>query len=117
MLSRQELGNPQLHSKNCQLPVQAIPIVSGAAAYADNNGITYILIINEALYYDWKLDHNLIDYWDKPYDKANSLSIGVLKVLAIPLSQYGTKLSFTSRTHTNNELENCMHIELINALP
>jgi len=39
-------------------PVQNIPIVSGATAWTNvDDCITYILVINEALYYGNKLDH------------------------------------------------------------
>ena len=46
---------------------------------------TYILVINEALYYGTKLDYSLnnpnqvrsygLDFWDKPYDKEKVLRI------------------------------------------
>ena len=60
-------------------PLEGVPIVSGATAYDDlGTNTTYILIINEALYYGNKLDQSLInpnqvraygiDFWDNPLD-------------------------------------------------
>ena len=45
------------------------------------------------------------------------MSIEIPDTLTIPLHVNGTKISFTSRTPTNNELANCMHIELTNVAP
>ena len=43
-------------------PLEGVPIVSGATAFDDTTtGLTYILIINEGLYYGSKLDHSLIN--------------------------------------------------------
>jgi len=57
-------------------PIKNVPIVSGVTAYTDCNGIIYILIIHEALYYGDKLDHiiinpnqichNQIEHWVNP---------------------------------------------------
>ena len=59
-------------------PVKDVPIVTGASAYTNGDGITYILLIHEALYYGDKLSHSLInpnqirnndvEFWDNPYD-------------------------------------------------
>ena len=66
-------------------PITNVPIVSGATAYTNDEGETFILVINEDLYYGDKLDHSLINpnqvrhnhihYWDNPYDKERPLSI------------------------------------------
>ena len=42
-------------------PVRQVPIVSGATKYDHPNGQSYILIINEVLYYGRKMDHSLIN--------------------------------------------------------
>ena len=43
-------------------PIVGVPIVSGATAWDDPvTGQTYILIINEGLYYGNKMDHSLIN--------------------------------------------------------
>ena len=112
---------------NTYTPIQDFPIVSCATAYTNIYGITYILVINEALFYGEKLDHSLLNpnqlrhnhigYWDNFYDKANPLNIEIPDTLTIPLHVNGTKISFTSRTPTNNELANYMHIELTNVAP
>ena len=63
-------------------PLSNVPVVSGATAWDDPiTGQTYILVVNEALYYGTKLDHSLInpnqirsfgvDHWDNPFDKSN----------------------------------------------
>ena len=60
-------------------PVENVPIVTGATAYDDPvSGATFILVINEGLFYGSKLDHSLINphqirangigFWDNPYD-------------------------------------------------
>ena len=103
-------------------PIKDMPIVSGATAYTYATGMTYILIINEALYYGDKLDHSLINpnqirhnnigYWNNPYDQDNPLSIEIPDTLSIPLNTKGTKILFETRTPTTDELENCLKIEL-----
>ena len=43
-------------------PIENVPIVSGATAWDDPiSGQTYIIVINEALYYGTMLDHSLIN--------------------------------------------------------
>ena len=85
--------------------------MSAATAY-DNpvTGYTWLLIINEGLFYRNKLGHTLlnpnqirhyqIDYWDNPYDKQHDLSIVIPGVLTIPMFQVGTKLQFQTRSPT-----------------
>ena len=62
------------------------PIVTGASTYTDRNtGRSFIIVINEALYYGKKLGHSLIipnqlrSYvtmvWDKPFDSNRELCI------------------------------------------
>ena len=95
-------------------PVQGIPIVKGATAFDDNNtGLTYILVINEALFYGMKLDHTLINsnqirsygigVWDNPFDDQRDLSIDVNDELKILMETKGTKILFYSRTPTQYE--------------
>ena len=104
-------------------PIQNIPIVTGATAWTDrSNNVTYILIINEALYYGSKLDHSLInpnqiransiDVHDNPFDVTKPISIDVGEGLIIPLTKSGTKIYFDSRTPTEEELNNCEHVHL-----
>ena len=42
-------------------PIKDVPIVIGASAYTNTQGVTYILLINEALYYGDKMDHSLLN--------------------------------------------------------
>ena len=105
-----------------------VPIVTGATAWTDTtDNQTYILIFNEALYYGLKLDHSLlnpnqirhngIDLWDNPFDKSKKLAIDVDQGPLIPLTFSGTKLHFTSRTPTDNELSTCQHIHMTDKKP
>ena len=109
-------------------PIENVPIVTGATAYDDaTSGRTYILVFNEALYYGEKLDHTLINpnqvrsygipFWDNPFDPTRSLSIDVTDDLQIPMRTVGTKLLFTTRVPTVNELATCEHIHMTSALP
>lgn len=88
-------------------PIENVPIVSGATAWEDPaTGETYILVINEALYYGTKLDHSLInpnqirafgiDLWDNPYDKERGLGIHANSSVLIKMRTKGTKVLFES---------------------
>ena len=84
--------------------------------------MTYILIINEALYYGNKLDHSLINsnqiransinVHDNPFD-IKPISIDMGDGLIIPLIKSVTKIYFDSRTPMEKELNNCQHIHLM----
>ena len=102
-------------------PIEGVPIVSGATAWTDpGTNQTYILIINEALFYGTKLDHSLLNpnqirkfgipFWDNPFDFDRGLKIDIQP--HIPLTTKGTKIYFKSRVPTKLELELCPHIHL-----
>ena len=65
---------------------------------------TYILVINEALYYGNKLDHSLInrnqvraygiDFWDNPFDQQRGLTIALNDKVKIPMQAMGTKILY-----------------------
>ena len=105
-------------------PLENVPIVTGATAWTDlDTNITYILVINEGLYYGTKLDHSLfnpnqlrsygIPVWDNPFDHERGLSIGPLEYdVVIPLQTQGTKIFFNTRAPTPDELQTCIHINL-----
>ena len=106
-------------------PASDIPVVSGATAYDDPiTGQTYILVINEALYYGSRLDHTLINpnqirhfgipLWDNPYDPAHTLSVGPIDQhgTLIPLQTKGTRIFFNSRSPSSDELATCPHVHL-----
>ena len=79
-------------------PMQNVPIVSGATAYDDPDGTTYILVFHESLYDGKTLGHSLInpnqlrhngvDFWDNPYDNERDLCIILVTVL---LFHYNSK--------------------------
>ena len=97
-----------------------VPIVSGATAYTNpDTQETYILVVNEGLYYGKKLNHSLVNpnqvrmynnpLWDNPFDPTHKIGIE-LKNLFIPFSTKGTKLLFRTRAPSSEELENCIYI-------
>ena len=104
-------------------PIENVPIVTGATAW-DNpiTNETFIIVINEALYYGDKLDHSLInpnqirshgiDFWDNPFDKERGLKIEADEHVTIGLTTQGTKVSFNSRAPTDEELNTCHRIEI-----
>ena len=107
-------------------PTENVPIASGATAYNfPMTHKTWILIINEALYYGPKLDHSLLNpnqlrhygikFWDNPFDKDHHLSNEVNDELSIPLKMKGTKICFESRVPTQHELDTCEAVELTSA--
>ena len=73
-------------------------------------GQTYIIIINEALYYGTKLDHLLINpnqiraygipFWDNSYNKKKGLNIKVDDTVFVPSHTAGTKILFETRLPT-----------------
>ena len=108
-------------------PLLNVPIVSGATAWTcPSTRVTYILVLNESLYYGTKLDHTLlnpnqirhngVDFWDNPYDKERALSIQVDRGPTISLEFVGIKLQFESKVPTNEELNNCEHIEITSSV-
>lgn len=69
----------EVFAYDATLPSKHIPIVSGATAFTNpKDDQTYILIINEGLYYGNNLDHSLFNpnqirmhghsVWDNPFD-------------------------------------------------
>lgn len=108
-------------------PMTNVPIVSGATAWDDEDGTTYILVFNESLYYGSKLHHSLInpnqvrmngvDFWDNPFDPYHRLSIEVEGGPFIPMHYVGTKLQFTTRVPTDAELNDCHHIDMTSKQP
>ena len=104
-------------------PIKDVPIVTGATAWDHPvTNETFIIIINEALYYGNKLDHSLInpnqvrsfgiDFWDNPFDKERGLKIEADEHVSIGLMTQGTKVMFKSRVPTDEELNDCHRIEI-----
>ena len=104
-------------------PLHNVPIVMGATMVTDTvSGKSFIMVINEALYYDKKLDHSLINpnqfchhgtmIWDNPYDPYHDLSIDIDNCDQIGLTLDGTKVGFTLHAPTDEELRTLPHIEV-----
>ena len=102
--------------------------MSGATTYHHPNGESYIIIINEALYYGSKLDHllinpnqvrhNCVGFWDNPYDHRQELYIEVYdKGVTLPIQFNGTKLIFESSVPTEEELNTLPHLVLTSSNP
>ena len=105
-------------------PFVGVPIVSAATAWDDPiTGQTYLLVINEGLYYGNKMDHSLInpnqirDYgipvWDNAYDKSRNGELSIeLDDVKVRMKTQGTKILFESRAPTREELQECEQIQL-----
>ena len=95
-----------------------IPIVTRATAWTDtSDNKTYILVFHESLYYGTKLNpnqirHNGIDLWDNPFDTSKNIEIDIDRGPVIPMKFQGTKLTFTSRAPTDQELSSCERIDM-----
>ena len=96
-------------------PLENVPIVTAATAWDHpDTGETWLLIMNEGLFYGSKLGHSLLNpnqlrhhgviYQDNPFDSA-PLSITIPGLLKVPLQSQGTKIRFSSRVPTISELE------------
>ena len=65
--------------------IKDVPVTQVATVYTDGNEATYILIINEALYFGSSMDHSLINpnqirnfgipVFNNPYDEGRDLGI------------------------------------------
>jgi len=99
-----------------------VPIITGATAYTcQTSGQTFILIINEGLWFGHKLNHSLLNQNqlryhgvtvnDNPFDRDNPLSIEHSE-LTVPLQTSGTNIFLDTHTPTQHELDTCPHIHL-----
>jgi hypothetical protein len=104
--------------------VKAVPIVSGATAWTDERtGLTYILVVNEAL---WMLDTVTSSLINPNQLRAYGITVqdnpivgpmyisneGEEDVISISMFAVGTNLSINTRTPTQEELDSCQHIVL-----
>ena len=102
-------------------PMRDVPVARVATAYKDDFGATYILIINEALYFGSKMDHSLINpnqirhfgipVSDDAYDRGREFGIAH-KYLFIPFETEGSTVFFESYVPTDNELDTCPNVVL-----
>mmetsp|Transcript_36342 Transcript_36342/g.51394 ORF Transcript_36342/g.51394 Transcript_36342/m.51394 type:complete len:140 (+) Transcript_36342:582-1001(+) len=113
----------EVFAYDATLPSKKIPIVTRTMAYmCPTSGTTYILIVNEGLYYGMRLDHSLFNpnqirihghlLWDNPFDQEQPIGIEADGIF-IPFQTEGTKLLFKTQSPTSQELRNCPRTELI----
>ena len=85
-------------------PIEGVPIVNDATAWDyPVTQHTYILVINEALYYGTKLDHSLnnpnhvrsygLNFWDNPFDKEKGLRTKLDDSVDIKMQTKGKELT------------------------
>jgi hypothetical protein len=90
-----------------------IPVATVATVWDDpSTGMSYILIIHQALYFGAQLDHSLINVnqirvtgisvCDDPFDRYRNIGIELDDVF-IPFQMDGNTLYFKSRVPTNEE--------------
>ena len=83
---------------------------------------TYIIVVNEALYYGTKLDHSLLNpnqirhyglnFWDNSYDKERGLNIKLDDSVEVTMRTKGTKIYFKKRSPGKVELRDCPKLQL-----
>jgi len=98
-----------------------IPIATCFTAYTDDQGITYILVFNEVLWFGNSMDHSLINpnqiritgipLSDNPFDKSKELGIDTTSCF-VPFKTAGTTIFFESRVPSHEEIMSCTHINM-----
>lgn len=110
--------------------VEKVPIVTAALAYDDPSGITYILILNQTLYFkemehallcpmQMRLNGVIVNERPKFLTKnptANDHAI-ICELLTIPLDLAGVSSYFPIRKPSKEEYEECQRIELTGTTP
>ena len=101
--------------------IKDVPIARVATAYKDSDGRTWILIINEALYFGQNMDHSLINpnqirhfgipVSDNAYDGANEFGIDHEDIF-IPFVTKGATVFFETYVPSDDDLEHNPHIVL-----
>ena len=108
------------YNPSCK-PLYNVLIVSGVTTVTDSiTGNSFIMVVNESLYYSKKLDHSLINpnqlrcyetmVWDNPFDPYRYLCIETGDGNTIDLILDGTKIGFSSHVPTDEELRTIPHI-------
>jgi len=100
---------------------EGIQICSGATAFEDDKGEIWILVVHEAIWFGDKMKHSLINpnqvrasgilLCDDPTDPYRHLGMKTQDFF-VPFIMKGTICSFTTRTPTSWELDNCPRLEL-----
>ena len=101
--------------------IKDVPVATVVTAYRDNNGLIFILIIHEALYFGAQLDHSLINpnqirhygipVSDDPYDSTQQFGINHPDVF-IPFCTEGCTVFFDTFAPNGNEIDRNPHIIL-----
>ena len=101
--------------------IKDVPIARVATAYKDTDGNTYILVINEALFFGQSMDHSLINpnqirhfgipVSDNAYDGASDFGIDH-EDLFIPFETKGSVVFFETYVPSDHDLEHNPHIVL-----
>ena len=110
------------YNPSCK-PLYNVPIVSGETTVTDSITVkSFIVVINEALYYGKKLDHSIINsnqlrcyetmVWENPLDPYRDLCIKTGDGNMIDLTPNGTKIGFSSHVPTDKDLRMLPHIEV-----
>jgi Reverse transcriptase (RNA-dependent DNA polymerase) len=103
--------------------IKGVPIVTGATAWTSHeDGQTYILVFNEALWMGEVLEHSLLNpnqlrhygvrVQDNPFHETEMHMETEDGELVIPLQAEGTTISLSTRTPTDRELHECPHITM-----
>ena len=101
--------------------IKDVPVARSATAYVDQQGDTYILIVNEALHFGPSMDHSLINpnqirhfgipVSDNPYDRSKQLGIDHEQVF-IPFLTEGSAVYFETHVPSDEDLESYPHVVL-----
>ena len=102
--------------------IKDVPIARVATAFKDRDGVTYILIINKALYFGREMDHSLINpnqirhfgipVSDNAYDGTRDLGIDHDDVFIPFETQGSTVFFFETFVPLDDDIERSSHIVL-----
>jgi hypothetical protein len=102
--------------------IRGVQIVTGATSWTSQvTGETFVLVIHEALWMPGSLTHSLVNpnqlrafgstIQDNPFTGPLSLE-DPEEIVKIPLVLTGTNVGFTTRTPSQDELDECKHLHL-----
>ena len=101
-----------------------VRICTGATAYTMDNGEVVILVFGQGLWFGSRMEKSLINPYqcryygiqlcNDPTDPHRDLGIQANETTFIPLEMAGSICGLITRYPTNDEMENCRHIELSN---
>ena len=103
--------------------VKGVPIVTAATAWTNlESGETFILVFHEGLWMGETMPNSLINpnqlrafgctVQDNPYNGAPLYLEDPDEVITLPLETAGTNILATTRTPSQDELDNCVHVVL-----